>query len=220
MPADTAELRRLYRQRARHYDHVTWVYRRFGFRDKRYRARAIERLALKPGATVLDLACGTGLGFAGLVEKVGPEGSVVGVDVTDAMLERARRRVRRAGWTNVQLVEADLAQWTFPAADAMVSSLAFHLIPEYERVIEGAAAALKPGGRFALLDLKLPEAWPEWSVRLGAWLNRGYGVSPALAERTPWDAVRRHLRETHYEEFFGGALYLLVAEKTRAAGPR
>jgi ubiquinone/menaquinone biosynthesis C-methylase UbiE len=66
--------------------------------------RAVRWLALRPGQTVLDIACGTGLNPAELRSGVGTEGKVVGVDLSQEMIEVARRRVHAAGWDNVELI--------------------------------------------------------------------------------------------------------------------
>jgi demethylmenaquinone methyltransferase/2-methoxy-6-polyprenyl-1,4-benzoquinol methylase len=55
------ETRDLYRKRARHYDHAIWIYRLLGLREGKYRRETVKALSLKPGDTVVDLACGTGL---------------------------------------------------------------------------------------------------------------------------------------------------------------
>ena len=212
MTADPASLRDLYRRRAAAYDRVTRIYRCFGFRDLTYRKEAALALGLRPGATVVDLACGTGLNFEFLQEQIGSSGRIIGVDLTDAMLERARARARNNGWTNVELVEADAAEYSFPPdLDGVLSTLAMSLSPRYDEIIERVAQALAPEGVLAVLDLKYPEAWPRWLVRLGVRLNRGYGVDLHLRERTPWVSARSHLAELSYREFFGGALYLLAA---------
>ena len=212
VPSETAFMRDLYRRRAAAYDRVTWLYRCCGFRDLRYRKAAAQALALRPGATVVDLACGTGLNFEHLQRQVGPTGRIVGVDLTDAMLERALARVRRHGWENVELVEADAADYTFPIeVDGALSTLAMSLSPRYDEIVANAAQALAPHGVLAILDLKYPERWPRWLVNLGIRLNRGYGVDLELRDRTPWLSAREHLSEMSYQEYFGGALYLLAA---------
>ncbi|MEW5926057.1 MAG: methyltransferase domain-containing protein [Gemmatimonadota bacterium] len=101
------EVRRLYRRTAAFYDAAVWLYRVAG--TGRHRPHAVAALQLRPGDTVVDMGCGTGLNLHLLRAAVGPGGRVVGVDLTDAMLERARRRIERAGWDNVEVVEADLA---------------------------------------------------------------------------------------------------------------
>lgn len=163
----------LYRKRAKRYDSALWLYRAAGFRVLRYRRLAVHALALQKGDTVVDLACGTGLNLPLLREAVGEDGRVIGVDLTDAMLEQAGARVRAAGWRNVHLVEADLATYRFESGVAgILSTLAITLVPEYDAVIRRGAAALCTRGRFAVLDFKRPDRWPEWLVRLGAWVNR------------------------------------------------
>ncbi len=73
----------------------------------RWRKPAVEALRPQPGDTVLDLACGTGLNFPHLIQRIGPSGRLVGVDFTLPMLKRARRRIARQRWDNVTLLEGD-----------------------------------------------------------------------------------------------------------------
>ncbi|HZD06099.1 MAG TPA: methyltransferase domain-containing protein, partial [Longimicrobiales bacterium] len=149
-----------------------------------------------------------------LVDAVGPEGRVIGVDLTDAMLEKARERVAAAGWANVELVESDAAAFDFPSGTGgVLSMLALTLVPEYDDIVRRGAEALRPGGRIAIFDMKEPASWPRWLVRLVAWLNRPFGVSMDLADRHPWESVRGYLREIDFRELHGGALYLSVGER-------
>jgi len=218
MPASKHETRDLYRKRAGAYDLAIQFYRLVGFRVSWYRERAVAALALREGDTVVEIGCGTGLNFPLLRAAVGEAGRIVGVDLTDSMLREAETRVRREGWKNVELVECDAATYVFPqGVKGVLSTLAITLIPEYDAIIQRAAEALAPGGRLAIFDMKEPEHWPRWLVRFAAWINRPYGVSLDVADRHPWESVRRHLRELRFEEFFSGALYLSVGE--RAAEP-
>src|ERR1700722_6807400 len=65
------------------------------------RRRAIARPSLKPGETVLDVGCGTGLSFPHLEHYVGPQGAIIGVEQSPDMIARARARADDRGWTNV-----------------------------------------------------------------------------------------------------------------------
>lgn len=213
MALNKAETRDLYRRRAVHYDLVVRLYGLVGVRIDRYRKRAVEALALRPGDAVVDLGCGTGLNFPFLVRAVGPDGRVIGVDLTDAMLDQAARRVDEAGWDNVELVHADMTSYAFPdGVGGVLSTLALTLVPDYDAIIRTAARALRPGGRLAVFDMKRPEGWPEPLVRLVAWLNRPYGVSLDLAQRRPWESIRRSLHQVVFQELYGGMLYLSVGE--------
>lgn len=205
------EVRTLYRRTAAFYDSAAWMYRLTG--ASRHQRFAVGALRLRPGDTVVDMGCGTGLNFPRLRAAVGPAGRIIGVDLTDAMLARARRRIEREGWTNVQLVEADLAEYVFPPElGAAIATFALEMVPEYDAVIRRVAAALPPGRRLALYGLKHPERWPGWLIRLGIRLNRSFGVSGDYADFRPWESVRRYLREVEHREFYGGAAYLSVGE--------
>jgi ubiquinone/menaquinone biosynthesis C-methylase UbiE len=79
---------------------------------------------------VIDIAGGTGLNFPLIEELVGPDGRIVGVDLTDAMLARAQDRIETNGWSNISLVQADAvgfdlpAQASTPMRDGFLSSVA------------------------------------------------------------------------------------------------
>jgi len=211
MALTKTETRQLYRRRAKHYDATMWIFRAFGFRMDHYRRRSVESLGLKPGDTVVELGCGTGLNLPLLRAVVGAEGRVIGVDLTDAMLNVARERVRRAGWNNVDLVQADLAEYDLPPGTAAVlSTFVITLVPEYDAVVRKAAMAMAPGGRIGILDFRRPERWPEPLVRLAVWMNSPFGVTLDLEHRHPWESVRRHAQEVYFEEFYAGAVYLAV----------
>lgn len=205
------EVIRLYRRRAGRYDLSANLYYLVGFREYAYRKQAVEALQLSPGATVVEIGCGTGLNFEYLYRSVGPAGRIIGVDLTDEMLRRARERADRNGWSNVELVNTDAASYEFPLqVDGIISSFALTLIPEHEKVIDKGARALSDGGRFALLDLKRPEDVPRWLERLGIWITRPFGVTRDLLDRRPWEAMRRRFPSTFMKEYFWGIAYLCV----------
>lgn len=204
-------VRALYDRLAPVYDAVAWAYDLAG--SGRFHRRAVEALAFRPGDTAVDLACGTGVNLPHLVEAVGPAGRVVGVDLSLAMLGRARQRVEDAGWGNVELVEADVRDFAFPEPlHGVVSTFGLEMVPEHDGVIARAVSALAPGGRIAVGGLRHPERWPEWLVELGALVNRPFGVTRAYEDIQPWRSVQAHTSEVDYEESLLGAAYLAVGE--------
>ena len=94
----------MYQSGAKHYDFTTILFRLIGLRMKAYRSLAINKLSLRRGNSVIELGCGTGLNFPFLMEQIGPEGRLIGVDLTPGMLDIARVRVERSGWKNVKLI--------------------------------------------------------------------------------------------------------------------
>src|SRR3972149_6935323 len=97
------------------------------------RREARLALGVRRGDHALDVACGTGLNFSHLHELVGEEGWVMGVDLTPAMLDIARQRIARRGWTNVEVREADAVQLPFADAsfDKAICTFALNIIPDY-----------------------------------------------------------------------------------------
>src|SRR6266567_7248680 len=103
-----------YRKKAKHYDITSRLYPVPGYPQRAQRLRAVQALGLRPGDSVVDIACGTGLNFPLIEEAIGPDGRIVGVDLTDAMLARAQHRIEANGWSNISLVRADAAEFEFP----------------------------------------------------------------------------------------------------------
>lgn len=136
----------IYRKRAEHYDFTANLYYLLGYREGAYRRQAVDALHLQPGDTVIEIACGTGLNFPLYQEAVGPQGKIIGVGLTDAMLAQARQRVRENGWQNVTLVHSDAREYRFPAGvDGIISTYALSLIPESRQVLQAATKALVTG---------------------------------------------------------------------------
>ena len=209
LPPDA--VRRLYDRLAPFYNTLAAGYRLVG--AGAFRRRTVEALGLRPGDVAVDLACGTGVNFPYLVEAVGTTGRVVGVDLSPGMLKEARNRVEHNGWTNVELVEADMRNYAFPpSAHAVLSTFGLEMVPEYDDVVSRAVAALAPGGRIAVSGLRHPEKWPEWLIRLGELVNRPFGVNRAYENVQPWRSVEARAVNVRYEEYLVGAVYLAIGD--------
>jgi ubiquinone/menaquinone biosynthesis C-methylase UbiE len=179
---------------------------------------AVQALGLRPGATVVEIACGTGLNFPLIEQEIGPTGRLVGVDLTDAMLDQARRRVGLRGWANVSLVRADARDYQVPTGvDAILSTFALSLVPECREVIHRGCEALSPGGRWAVLDSKPPEGAPGWLAR--GWLEsvRPFAVTEELLATRPWATIRtamqRGLVDFSWDELFFGFAFLATGAR-------
>lgn len=207
-------LQDLYRKRAGAYDFSANLYYLIGFRETRYRKQAITELKLGSGNTVVEVGCGTGLNFKYLQRALGESGRLIGVDLTDAMLDQARDRIDKNGWQNVELVRCDAADYAFPKnINGVISSFALTLVPEFEAILERASQALDPGGRLVILDLKLPGSWPGWLINLGVLITRPFGVTRDLGERKPWAVMHKYFDRVEVKQLYGGFAYLAVGEK-------
>jgi ubiquinone/menaquinone biosynthesis C-methylase UbiE len=185
-----------YRKKAKHYDITSRLYPAPGYPQRAQRHLAIQALGLRSGDSVIDMACGTGLNFRLIEDVIGPDGRIVGVDLTDAMLARAQDRIETYGWTNVSLVQADAVNFEFPTeVDAILSTYALSQVPECAEVIAHGAAALSGGGRWVVLDLKVPGSTPGWLAQLGTATVRPFAAIDEWVMRRPWDAIRAAMKE-------------------------
>jgi demethylmenaquinone methyltransferase/2-methoxy-6-polyprenyl-1,4-benzoquinol methylase len=163
------------------------------------------------------MGCGTGLNFALLQAAVGPEGRIIGVDLTDAMLDQARQRVAGNNWNNVELVQSDAAQYEFPAQiDGVLSTFALTFVPDCARVIQNGARALGPGRRWVVLDMAWPSRWPLGLRRL-LFLLPSYGITYEVIQRYPWqtiwEAMEQNLVDVARQRFWLGFFYLAFGRK-------
>lgn len=204
-----------YQKRATRYDFTLKLidfFALFGFNISGWRRQAIAALYLKPGDTVVDIGCGTGLNFPILYQAVTSSGKIIAVDISEAMLDQARQTVASNKWTNFQLVCSDAVQFQFPSkVNAVVSAYTLTLVPDCKQVISNAYKSLSPGGRLVILDMAWPGYFPLW-FRHVLFFLRSYGVTLDVLRRRSWEAVQLSMKELFHDysqkRFWFGFFYL------------
>jgi ubiquinone/menaquinone biosynthesis C-methylase UbiE len=191
---------RQYRMRARIYDFELALF-------EPVRQRAIDLLLLNKGDRVLDVGCGTGLSFTALEGMVGREGSIVGIEQSPEMLERARARAAENGWTNVELISAAVEEAAIPlAADAAL----FHFTHDIMRTpdaLRNVCSHLKPGARVVAAGLKWARmrAMP---LNILVWNAAMRSTSTLEGLARPWSHLETIVPELEVEQMLGGTVYV------------
>jgi len=110
---------------------------------------------IEPGARVLDLGCGAGTDLLIAAQMTGPAGSVIGVDMTAAMLDRARASAHEMGLAGVELHQSLIEELPVDdgSVDVVISNGVIDLVPDKERVFDEIDRVLRPGGRVQLADV-------------------------------------------------------------------
>ena len=127
---------------------------------------------IRPGETVLDLGSGSGLDCFLAAALVGSSGRVVGVDLTEEMVEKARKNAITLGVRNIEFLCGPIED--LPLADGVahvaISNGVFNLCPDKPRALAETARVLRPGGRLLMADILLEDdVTPEEVARLGTW---------------------------------------------------
>ena len=150
-------------------------------------------LELKPGMTVADVGAGFGAWTMAFAREVGPKGRVYASDIGAPQLAALRELVKKEGLNNVTVIEAAVNATNLPAGccDAILLRDSYHHLTQPQEVVPSLAAALKPGGRLAVVDFG-PR--PKSAVPAGVPADRlGHGIPPAVVEREV-GAVLTHVR--------------------------
>jgi len=179
----------------------------------RWRERAAEQAALRPGDSALDVCCGTGDLTLELASRLAPGGNVVGCDFSEPMLDLAREKAEGRGAAGVRFEWADALNLPYDAGrfDAVTVGFGVRNFADRDRGLREMARVLRPGGRLVVLEFTRPRR-PPFSTFYSLWFDR---IAPMLGRISDDPEAYAYLAES--VRGFPGPLGL--AEKMdRAAG--
>jgi SAM-dependent methyltransferase len=185
-----------------------------------FRRHVVGRLAPLPGEVILDVGCGTGLNFKAIRDAVGPSGRLIGVELCPRMLDVARDRVERHGWTNVELVEADVAEADIPGTADAALLCAVHDVMRSPAALANVLDHLRDGARIVAGGPK----WACWrrsdgvSSNFATWRMNRECVTTFEGFGRPWSHLERLVDDVVVDELFGGGGYIAFASPRRT-GP-
>jgi len=206
-------LNQYYQRRAANY-HLTDYLFLGQFPRIQMRKLLMEMANPRPGAHVLDFACGTGANFPYVMECIGPTGKLVGTDYSEAMLAEARKQVEQRGWKNVELVQADAAKMKFDQQfDMVMCTLGLAVIPGWQEAMQRAWDHLKPGGIFAIADICESERWYMKPINFLSDIVDAFII--ADSSRRPWEWLQQKGENYRRQELFFGYFYAATARKPR-----
>ena len=175
------------------------------------RRKAVAALGLKAGDTVLEIGAGSGRNFQYLVEAVGPNGTVIGVDASKGMLAEARKLIERHGWSNVRLLHQDATQLDLDRdVDGVLFSLSYSAMPEPRPALARAWERLRSSSRVVVLDMGLTQGGPYRLLAPIARLLVKYAPGDAYSD--PWSDLAGY-GAVETERFLLGYFYVSAVVK-------
>jgi ubiquinone/menaquinone biosynthesis C-methylase UbiE len=165
------------------------------------RSQAVAALALDRGDTVVEMGCGTGANLPYLREWVGPEGTVVGIDYTRGMLDRAQRLVDERGWDNVHLVHGDATNPPIDGpVDGILSMFVVGMLSDPATEVDAWFDMVEPDGTVVLVDAALSErpiARPLNALFRGLTVLSTPPTFKFRYEHSPHETLRERVRTAH-----------------------
>lgn len=171
------------------------------------RREMYSALPVPEGGIWIDMGAGTGWNLEHLGDRLHRLAKIYLVDLSPSMLDVARERIRTCGWTNVEVIEADVSAFDLPGvlADVVTFSYSLTMIPDWFAAVDQARRLLRPGGAIGVVDFYVSRKYPAADHVRHSWFTRTFLPACSLAnniflspDHVPY--LHRHLQAQHFSE--------------------
>lgn len=200
----------------KYYDKFSIVYdlissKRYYHKPRKY---AIEQLDLQKHQTVLNLPCGTGQNFFYFQEHLHQTGQILGIDLSDGMLEKAKQKVQKNNWQNIKIIKGDATEinpsWIKEhlgdvKIDAVLCDLGLSGFPNWEQVIDNLVDILAPNGKIVIMDWYMEK--PSLRGEFIKWIGKGE------VNRPIWQYLQNKVEIFEVKTFKRGDVFVAIGQK-------
>ena len=183
----------------------------------RWKKAAINDSSIKSRDRVLVFCCGTGLDFPHILKRIGKDGEIVGVDFSSEMLNKAKEKIRKKKWENVELIEADVTKFKEKLDkkfDIGVCTLGMSIIPEYKSAYYNLSSYVKRQGEIIIGDMQLASGWLACLNPLTIFLSKKYGGTYEGHRNSIelCSMMKKELTEVKKSEFFFKSYFYCIGK--------
>ena len=183
----------------------------------RWKKKAFNDSSLKKGDRVLVFCCGTGLDFSHIVKKIGKDGKIIGIDFSSEMLKKAKEKIRREKWENIELIEADITKFENKLDekfDVGICTLGMSIIPEYKSAYYNLLSNVKKQGEIIIGDMQLASGWLARLNPVTIFLSKKFGGTHEGHQNSKeiYNMMKKELTEVKKSEFFFKSYFYCIGK--------
>lgn len=184
----------------------------------KYKKLAFTDSCLKVGDRVLVFCCGTGLDFPHILKKIGNVGEIVGVDFSSEMLNKAKEKISKNKWENVELIQADVTKFTDKfdrKFDTGVCTLGMSIIPDFNSAYDNLISNVKKRGEIIIGDMQLASDWLARLNPFTVFLAKKYGGTYEGHQNSVKlrSLMKKELTDIRTREFFFKSYFYCIGKK-------
>ncbi len=183
----------------------------------KYKKLAFNDSSLKSGDKVLVFCCGTGLDFPHILGIIGKDGEIVGVDFSSNMLNKAKEKIRKYKWDNIELIKADATKFNDKLDknfDVGVCTLGMSIIPDYKSAYYNLVSYVKKKGEIIIGDMQLASGWFTPLNPFTIFLAKRYGGTFVGHQNSIelCSIIKKELTEVRKREFFFKSYFYCIGK--------